>query len=470
MNTLNASQLLQTISGSDKKLGKLLKYVKTQGLSDDEIAAYLSGEPLQGGTTTQKGEFERKKKTIKNLTNVLDFVKAGAKVASLGFGAYGLYNAGKAAYGALQAAGGLGGLLGGNPQNTPPNTPGPQPVPQGTGPQPQQPQAPQQNPQAQAPQKPTLMQQLRAANTPQPGQQAQAGGGIGQAVQTGLNTLQSVSPFLPPQAQAAIAVGSGLANAFLGREAPKGLAQSFLEQRKELASKTQGAALPKLDQEEGEPESLQGRAKDLEGDLKSAVIRRTIYSPKTKRLRVIFNNDATYVYSDVPEEIATKLMEGGIAAKTSGKNEFGSWWVGKDPSVGASFNKLIKQGGYGYEKVANTSPSVAEKKEYASLSNQQKREQVANSKKTQQVGLSKISDLETIRNLPPKQRSDKIIDWIENRLKEGKTSDKIAGKSPIKKLLTLLPVSIVKTLKNKIDTLDEKDILNFVKEYLTKSK
>lgn len=45
------------------------------------------------------------------------------------------------------------------------------------------------------------------------------------------------------------------------------------------------------------------------------------------------------------------FSNGAVPAKTSGQNEHGRWWVGKNPSLGAAFSALIRQGGYQYERL-----------------------------------------------------------------------------------------------------------------------
>jgi hypothetical protein len=58
-----------------------------------------------------------------------------------------------------------------------------------------------------------------------------------------------------------------------------------------------------------------------------------------------------YGYEGVPPQIFRVFQAGAIPAKTDGQNEYGSWWVGKRPSLGASFYELIKKGGYPYQKL-----------------------------------------------------------------------------------------------------------------------
>jgi len=75
------------------------------------------------------------------------------------------------------------------------------------------------------------------------------------------------------------------------------------------------------------------------------------YDPKSGALKVRFQSGAVYGYQGVPKQIYQIFANGAVPAKTDGKNEYGQWWVGKNPSLGAAFSALIKQGGYPYQKL-----------------------------------------------------------------------------------------------------------------------
>lgn len=86
-------------------------------------------------------------------------------------------------------------------------------------------------------------------------------------------------------------------------------------------------------------------------DLNSSNIYGFSYDPKTKSLYVRFQGGNVYGYEGVPPQIFRVFQAGAIPAKTDGKNEYGQWWQGKKPSLGASFYELIKKGGYPYQKL-----------------------------------------------------------------------------------------------------------------------
>lgn len=76
------------------------------------------------------------------------------------------------------------------------------------------------------------------------------------------------------------------------------------------------------------------------------------YDPKSGRLKIRFQGDGIYEYEGVPPYIYRIFQAGAIPAKTNGQNQYGKWWIGKEPSLGSSFFSLIKNGGYPYHKVA----------------------------------------------------------------------------------------------------------------------
>lgn len=75
------------------------------------------------------------------------------------------------------------------------------------------------------------------------------------------------------------------------------------------------------------------------------------YDPKSGSLKVRFQSGAVYGYTGVPKEIYQIFANGAVPAKTEGQNEYGRWWIGKNPSLGAAFSALIRQGGYPYQRL-----------------------------------------------------------------------------------------------------------------------
>ncbi len=75
------------------------------------------------------------------------------------------------------------------------------------------------------------------------------------------------------------------------------------------------------------------------------------YDPRSGDLKVRFQSGSIYGYKGVPKQIYQIFANGAVPAKTSGKNNYGQWWIGKNPSLGAAFSALIKQGGYPYQRL-----------------------------------------------------------------------------------------------------------------------
>ncbi len=85
--------------------------------------------------------------------------------------------------------------------------------------------------------------------------------------------------------------------------------------------------------------------------LQSSNIYGANYDPKSGKLRVRFQEGNVYEYDNVPPYVFNAFRNGASAAKTSGSNRFGKWWVGKSPSLGAAFWNYIRQAGYAYRKL-----------------------------------------------------------------------------------------------------------------------
>ncbi len=75
------------------------------------------------------------------------------------------------------------------------------------------------------------------------------------------------------------------------------------------------------------------------------------YDPRSGRLLVRFQSGSIYGYNGVPPGVFNVFQHGAVPAKTSGQNQHGRWWVGKQPSLGAAFYNLIRQGGYQYQRL-----------------------------------------------------------------------------------------------------------------------
>lgn len=94
--------------------------------------------------------------------------------------------------------------------------------------------------------------------------------------------------------------------------------------------------------------------KTLEGPTKvekSSNVWKFKYDDKSREFVVKFQDGETYTYYDVPMQAFISVVEGwGGECKTEGESEWGSWYIGKSPSVGAAVWDVLVDGGYRYEK------------------------------------------------------------------------------------------------------------------------
>ncbi len=99
----------------------------------------------------------------------------------------------------------------------------------------------------------------------------------------------------------------------------------------------------------GQPPRIDGVPK---APLQSSNVYGFQYDPQSQHLRVRFNKGGVYDYEGVPPYVYRIFQAGAVPAKTTGQNEFGQWWQGKNPSLGAAFYEMIKNGGYPYQRAA----------------------------------------------------------------------------------------------------------------------
>jgi hypothetical protein len=82
----------------------------------------------------------------------------------------------------------------------------------------------------------------------------------------------------------------------------------------------------------------------------SSNVDRVKYFEEDKRLVVKFNDGSYYTYFDIDESVFFSIIEGDAVCKTEGENEFGEWFVGKTPSVGAAIWKYLIDKNIRYEQ------------------------------------------------------------------------------------------------------------------------
>jgi len=94
------------------------------------------------------------------------------------------------------------------------------------------------------------------------------------------------------------------------------------------------------------------------GPFASSQVNSFKYNPNTKQLFVKFHgkdsadSGPVYGYQNVPQHIYDVFAQGRVGPKTSGQNQYHRWVKGVTPSLGASLNALIKEGGYPYQRMS----------------------------------------------------------------------------------------------------------------------
>ena len=73
------------------------------------------------------------------------------------------------------------------------------------------------------------------------------------------------------------------------------------------------------------------------------------YFEDKRELVVRFNDGSFYTYFDIDERVFFSIIEGDAVCKTEGEGEFGEWFIGKTPSVGAAIWKYLIDKGVNYQ-------------------------------------------------------------------------------------------------------------------------
>ena len=82
----------------------------------------------------------------------------------------------------------------------------------------------------------------------------------------------------------------------------------------------------------------------------SANVRRIVYNDETKEMVIQFQDKSIYTYFEVPFQIFLNVSGGDATCITTGENEFGKWFVGKNPSVGAAVWRYLRDSNIRYKK------------------------------------------------------------------------------------------------------------------------
>jgi len=83
---------------------------------------------------------------------------------------------------------------------------------------------------------------------------------------------------------------------------------------------------------------------------KSANVNKIMYNDELKELVLQFKDKSIYTYYDVEFGLFMDIVNGSGVCKTSGSNKWGSWEIGKTPSVGAAVYERLVERGVKYKK------------------------------------------------------------------------------------------------------------------------
>jgi hypothetical protein len=73
----------------------------------------------------------------------------------------------------------------------------------------------------------------------------------------------------------------------------------------------------------------------------SANVEKILYNDETKELVLRFHGGGTYTYPNIEFAEFRDIVEGNAPCVTDGTSRWGSWYVGKQPSVGAAVHKYL---------------------------------------------------------------------------------------------------------------------------------
>lgn len=87
------------------------------------------------------------------------------------------------------------------------------------------------------------------------------------------------------------------------------------------------------------------------GRVNSSNVKGYRYNTEDKTLIIEFNDGSKYLYEFIEYEEFEKIARGDAVCRTDGSNQYGSWYVGKTPSVGAAIWKYLRETGAWYLKL-----------------------------------------------------------------------------------------------------------------------
>ena len=79
------------------------------------------------------------------------------------------------------------------------------------------------------------------------------------------------------------------------------------------------------------------------GTPNSSNIAQYVYYPLQNSIIITFSNMVDYQYWDVTPLEFQNIIDGNATCVTKGQNQFGTWFIGKTPSVGAAVYRFLVQ-------------------------------------------------------------------------------------------------------------------------------
>lgn len=85
-------------------------------------------------------------------------------------------------------------------------------------------------------------------------------------------------------------------------------------------------------------------------NIRSSNVKKIMYNDETRDMFIQFQDKSIYTYFNVPFQLFLDVSGGRATCITSGENQYGTWYVGKTPSVGAAVHRFLIKRGVKYRK------------------------------------------------------------------------------------------------------------------------
>ncbi len=82
----------------------------------------------------------------------------------------------------------------------------------------------------------------------------------------------------------------------------------------------------------------------------SSNVNKIMFNDETNELVIKFKDGEIYTYEGIDFSEFNNIVNGNAVCVTNGENRFGTWDIGKNPSVGAAVHKYLIDSGKTYRK------------------------------------------------------------------------------------------------------------------------